>query len=208
MIIFSSLVLLGLSPFVCIAKENSQETKKSSKPQATITDKKKKAENENKNKDPKKEEKQAKENKQENSAESEMENNNADKEKDKKENAKDKPYAPKINSIIPEKSEKNKEPKNQNENANAVTEPENFNLPEVDESAITEKPDLIAENKQSTRSVPKTIIAWCLILLGLAIILATIILNSKMPQDMSFRYHEKHGIKSKKHKNNYRLKYK
>lgn len=207
MIIFSSLVLLGLSPFVCIAKENSQETKKSSKPQTTITEKKKKAESENKNKDNKKE-KQAKENKQENSAESETENNDADKEKDKKENTEDKPYAPKINSIIPEKSEKNTEQENQTEDTNAATEPEKFNLPEVDESAITEKPDLIAENKQSTRSVPKTIIAWCLILLGIAIILATIILNSKMPQDMSFRYHEKHGIKSKKHKNNYRLKYK
>ena len=83
----------------------------------------------------------------------------------------------------------------------------NFNIPEIDEQ-IEEKSILPTENKSSTRSIPKTIGSWCLVLLGITVILVTMVSNLKKPNYMNFKYRARHNANSKKHKNNYILKYK
>lgn len=200
------LILFSLSPCLCIAKEN-ESTNQHSKPKTSLTEKKKK---ESKNKNSQEEKNNSKENKNENEPNSNSEASDQKKEKSKKEKQDNKPYAPKMNSIIPEKPENESQTSSSNENIPTAGEAENFNLPEIEEIDINGKTHMVPQTAKESRSIPKTIISWCLILLGIMTITAAIILNSKIPNGVNFKYHEKHNKKHVIHnrKNKYRLKYK
>ena len=115
-----------------------------------------------------------------------------------------------MNSILPEKSATDSQKATNGDENKAEEIPETeFNLPEVKDEEVNASPNTpLPESNTEARSVPKTILAWILIAVGIAVILGAIILNLKMPHGMNLKYHEKHGIKSGKRKNKYRLKYK
>lgn len=113
-----------------------------------------------------------------------------------------------MNSILPEKSatDSQKATNGDENKAEELSETE-FNLPEVKDEEVSTPPNTpLPESNIETRSIPKTILAWILMAVGVAVILGAIILNLKMPRGINLKYHEKHGIRSGKRKNKYRLK--
>lgn len=198
---------------MCTAKENSNSTKQSSSATPSAAEKntqtkEKKTENQSKKENPAKNNNGSAEGT--NQPESETKKDDAQKENSENKTVKSKSPVPKMNSILSEKStDDNQKATNGNENeAKELSEVE-FNLPEVKDEEVSASPNTpLPESNTEARSVPKTILAWILIVAGVAVILGAIILNLKMPHGMNLKYHEKHGIKSGKRKNKYRLKYK
>lgn len=201
--------IVSVYPITCNAKEDSNANQ-NSKPKTQATEKSTKAESKSKN-----EEKNATPKNRENSSGEGTNQNNSDvkKEEPQSENAekpavKEEQPIPKMNSILPEKSDAGE----QKANSDISVPPkdiaeEKFDLPEIKEDEFEAAPNLqIPESENKTRDMPKTVIAWILIGLGIAVIIATIILNLKIPHGMNLKYHEKHGARS--HKNKYNLRYK
>lgn len=200
----------NIAPCFCIAKENSNNTGQTSKSKTSTTEKNtNKNKTENQKKDDKSQKNKTESSENTNKPESDNKNEESQKEISEENTTKSKSSVPKMNSILSEKSttDNQKSDSNNEETSKEISENE-FNLPQVDDSEVAETSNIpTPESTSEPRDMQKTIFAWIMICVGVAVILATIIINLKMPRgNIHNRYHEKHGIKSGKNK--YRLKYK
>ncbi len=205
------LAFYNLVPSLCFAKDDSNNKEQTSKPKTSATEKntdKSKAKTETPKKDNNPTKNKTESNENTNKTENDSKSDESQKENSEENTIKSKSSVPKMNSILPEKSTSEEQTKDDSsENKDKEFSEIEFNLPEVKDSELEETLNSqIPESTPPTRDLPKTIMAWILIACGVALILAAIILNLKMPNDMNFRYHEKHKSKSRKNKYNFRYK--